>query len=70
MKPIVANIRDIFDQLTSGDHPVWALAGLGLLLLLLGLKVVKGIVRIAFVVLALAALVGAGWWFLRHHGRI
>ena len=64
------NLRDVIDKVASGDAPVWMLGGAGIILLLLALKAAKGFLKFVFVVLALAALAGAVWWYLHNQGKI
>jgi hypothetical protein len=64
------NLREVVDKVTSGDAPVWMLGGAGIILLLLALKAAKGFLKFVFVVLALAALAGAVWWYLHNQGKI
>ena len=64
------NLREIIDKVTSGDIPTGAMGGGGIVLLLLALKVGKGLLKLVFVVLALAAFAGAVWWHLHNQGKI
>lgn len=64
------NLREAIDKVTSGDAPVWVLGGAGIILFLLALKSAKGFLKFVFVVLALAALAGAGWWYFYKQGKI
>jgi hypothetical protein len=64
------NLRDVIDKVASGDAPVWVLGGAGIILLLLALKAAKGFLKLIFVVLALAALAGAVWWYFHNQGKI
>lgn len=64
------NLREVIDKLTSGDAPAWVLGGAGIILFLLALKTAKGLLKFVFVLLALAALAGAGWWYFHKQGRI
>ncbi|MGD0350218.1 MAG: hypothetical protein ABSB84_07895 [Verrucomicrobiota bacterium] len=64
------NLREVIDKVTSGNAPVWVMGGAGIILFLLALKTAKGFLKFVFVVLALAALAGAGWWYFHKQGRI
>lgn len=52
------------EQVKSGDLPMWVLAVLGLVLLFIGYKVAKVLVRVFFILMALALIAGLIWWFL------
>ena len=64
------NLREVIDKVTSGDAPAWVLGGAGIILFLLALKVAKGFLKFVFVVLALAALAGAAWWYFHKQGKL
>lgn len=59
-------LKDLWDELTSGDIPAGALAVTGIILLLLSLKLAKGAMRMLLVWLAIALLGGAAWWHFFH----
>jgi hypothetical protein len=54
--------RDCFDKITSDGLPAWTPGGAGIVLLLIALKVARSFLKFVFVILALTAFVGAGWW--------
>lgn len=56
-------LSDFIEKFTSGDLPAGTMLGVGVVLLLIALKVNKAIMKSVFVVLALAALAGAAWWY-------
>lgn len=56
-------LRDFFENFTSGDLPAGTMLGVGVVLLLIAVKVNKAFMKSVFVVLALAALAGAAWWY-------
>jgi hypothetical protein len=58
------NLREVIDKVASGGIPAWAMGGAGIVLLLLALKAAKGLMKVVFVVLALALLAGAVWWYI------
>ena len=59
-------LGNIIDRISSGGLPAWALAGAGIVLFLLAVKMAKGLTRFLLVVLALAALAGAVWWLIHN----
>jgi hypothetical protein len=63
-------LRDFIDKITSGGIPAWALAGVGIVLFLLAIKLAKGLLKFLLVVLALASLAGAVWWLFHNQGKI
>jgi hypothetical protein len=64
------NLRQVIDKVTSGDAPVWVLAGAGVILFLVALRTAKGFLKFVFAVLALAAVAGAVWWHFHNQGKI
>jgi hypothetical protein len=63
-------LHDVLDKITSGGIPTWAMAGTGIVLLLIVMKVAKGFLKFVLVVLALAFMAGAVWWHFHNQGRI
>ena len=61
-------LHDFLDKATSSHIPTGVLVGVGIVLLLLAMKVVKGLMKFVFVVLALATVAGAVWWHFHKHG--
>ena len=55
------------DQLKVSNLPVWVLAVIGLVLLFIGYKAGKFLLKLAFILLALALIGGAVWWYFQHH---
>jgi hypothetical protein len=56
-------LNDLMEKFTSGDLPAGTLLGVAVVLLLIAVKVTKGFGKAVLVVLALAALAGAAWWY-------
>ena len=52
------------EQLKTGDLPIWLLAVLGLVLLFIGYKVAKVLLKVLFILVALALIAGVIWWYL------
>jgi len=63
LKPGMDPLRNLIENFTSGDLPAGTMLGVGVVSLLIALKVNKAIMKSVFVVLALAALAGAAWWY-------
>jgi len=59
------NLNQIHEKLTSGSVPDYFLGGLGIILVLLTLKLVKGWVKTILVVVGLV-LLGVVWWYSHH----
>lgn len=58
-------VRDFLEKMTASDLPAGALLGVAIVLLLIAVKVTKGFGKAVLVVLALAALAGAAWWYFQ-----
>jgi hypothetical protein len=63
----VNHARDFIDKLASGNIPAWLLVGAGILAILIALKVGKGLAKFALVLIVIAAMAGAGYWYLHRH---
>jgi hypothetical protein len=59
--------HDFVENITSGDIPTGVLAVAGVALIFVALKVGKRFLKVAFVLLGLAALAGAVWWHFHKH---
>jgi hypothetical protein len=60
------NRNQIIENITSGPTPKYVLAGAGILVVLLALKLAKGVVKIVLGLVALTLLAGAVWWHFQH----
>jgi len=59
-------MQQLIDKLTSGTTPTYVLVGVAILVALLAFKLVKGLLKLLFVLAALALLGGAAWWYFHH----
>lgn len=59
-------LDELVDRVASGDIPTGALALTGIVVLLLTLKVKKGVFKILFLLAALSLFALAAWWHVRH----
>jgi hypothetical protein len=63
-------LRDFIDKISSGGIPAWALAGGGIVLFLLAIKLAKGVLKFLLIVMALASLAGAVWWLIHNQSTL
>lgn len=52
------------EQLKTGDLPIWVLAVLSVILLFIGYKAAKVLLKVFFIVAVVALIAGLIWWFL------
>lgn len=51
-------------QLRTTDVPIWVLVAMGLVLLFIGYKAAKVLLKLFVVLLVLALIAGVIWWYL------
>lgn len=61
------DFAEIIKKVTAGDIPSWGMGGGGIVLLLVVMRMAKGFAKIFCLLLALALLAGAAWWYLHQH---
>ena len=59
------NLQEIVGKVRSSEIPVGALAGAGIVLLLLSLRGGKGGSKLLSIIIAMALFGGAVWWHLQ-----
>jgi len=67
---MMKSLRDLADQLTSGDIPTGTMGAIGIILFLFAVKAGKGFAKFVYVVFALAAFAGAVCWHLHRQGKL